>query len=108
MKVEKSYSSAHFLHRLRVIPQCYLPGLPFGTVGNEDAPINWNTMAARLNDFLDRLHGIQNLFLLEKPGLTEGKIAGVMVSGYEEGATRQPWTSSCLGSGSVQDCISDT
>jgi len=52
------------------------------------SPINWNNMSARLKDFLDRLNCIQNLFLLKKPGLTEGKVVGVMVSGHEDGATK--------------------
>jgi multimeric flavodoxin WrbA len=45
-------------------------------------------MAARLKDFLDRLNCIQNLTLLKKPGLTEGKIVGITVSGHEDGATK--------------------
>jgi multimeric flavodoxin WrbA len=52
------------------------------------SPINWNNMSARLKDFLDRLNCIQNLYLLKKPGLTEGKIVGVTVSGHEDGATK--------------------
>jgi multimeric flavodoxin WrbA len=52
------------------------------------SPINWNNMAARLKDFLDRLNCIQNLYLLKKPGLTEGKIVGIAVSGHEDGATK--------------------
>jgi len=52
------------------------------------SPINWNNMAARLKDFLDRLNCIQNLYLLQKPGLTEGKIVGITVSGHEDGATK--------------------
>jgi multimeric flavodoxin WrbA len=50
--------------------------------------INWNNMTARLKDFLDRLNCIQNMYLLKKPGLTEGKIFGVTVSGHEDGATK--------------------
>jgi multimeric flavodoxin WrbA len=50
--------------------------------------INWNNMTARLKDFLDRLNCIQNMYLLKKPGLTEGKIVGVTVSGHEDGATK--------------------
>jgi multimeric flavodoxin WrbA/rubredoxin len=50
--------------------------------------INWNNMTARLKDFLDRLNCIQNLWLLKKPGLTEGKIVGITVSGHEDGATK--------------------
>ena len=50
--------------------------------------INWNNMTARLKDFLDRLNCIQNLYLLKKPGLTEGKIVGITVSGHEDGATK--------------------
>ncbi len=52
------------------------------------SPINWNNMSARLKDFLDRLNCIQNLYLLKKPGLTEGKIVGGTVSGHEDGATK--------------------
>jgi multimeric flavodoxin WrbA len=52
------------------------------------SPINWNNMAARLKDFLDRLNCIQNLYLLKKPGLTEGKIVGITVAGHEDGATK--------------------
>ena len=50
--------------------------------------INWNNMTARLKDFLDRLNCIQNLYLLKKPGLTEGKIVGITVAGHEDGATK--------------------
>ncbi len=52
------------------------------------SPINWNNMSARLKDFLDRLNCIQNLYQLKKPGLTEGKIVGITVSGHEDGATK--------------------
>lgn len=52
------------------------------------SPVNWNNMAARLKDFLDRLNCIQNLYLLKRPGLTEGKIVGIAVSGHEDGATK--------------------
>lgn len=52
------------------------------------SPINWNNMSARLKDFLDRLNCIQNMYLLKKPGLTEGKIVGIAVSGHEDGATK--------------------
>jgi multimeric flavodoxin WrbA/rubredoxin len=52
------------------------------------SPINWNNMSARLKDFLDRLNCIQNLYLLKRPGLTEGKVVGVAVSGHEDGATK--------------------
>jgi multimeric flavodoxin WrbA len=52
------------------------------------SPINWNNMSARLKDFLDRLNCIQNLYLLKKSGLTEGKIVGIAVSGHEDGATK--------------------
>ena len=45
-------------------------------------------MSARLKDFLDRLNCIQNLYLLKKPGFTEGKIVGITVSGHEDGATK--------------------
>ena len=52
------------------------------------SPINWNNMSARLKDFLDRLNCIQNLYQLNKPGLTDGKIVGITVSGHEDGATK--------------------
>jgi len=52
------------------------------------SPINWNNMSARLKDFLDRLNCLQNLYLLKKPGLTEGKIVGIAVSGHEDGAAK--------------------
>lgn len=52
------------------------------------SPINWNTMSARLKDFLDRTTCMQNLFHLKKPGLTEGKIAGILVCGHEDGAIK--------------------
>jgi len=52
------------------------------------SPVNWNNMTARLKDFLDRLNCLQNLYLLEKPGRTEGKIVGIAVSGHEDGATK--------------------
>jgi multimeric flavodoxin WrbA/rubredoxin len=52
------------------------------------SPINWNNLSARLKDFLDRLNCIQNLYLLKKPGRTEGKIVGIAVSGHEDGATK--------------------
>ena len=52
------------------------------------SPINWNNMSARLKDFLDRLNCIQNLYLLKRPGLTEGKIVGIAVTGHEDGATK--------------------
>ena len=52
------------------------------------SPINWNNMSARLKDFLDRLNCIQNLYLLKRPGLTQGKVVGIAVSGHEDGATK--------------------
>jgi multimeric flavodoxin WrbA len=52
------------------------------------SPVNWNNMSARLKDFLDRLNCLQNMYLLKKPGLTEGKIVGIAVSGHEDGATK--------------------
>jgi multimeric flavodoxin WrbA len=52
------------------------------------SPVNWNNMSARLKDFLDRLNCIQNLSQLKKPGLTEGKIVGITISGHEDGATK--------------------
>jgi len=52
------------------------------------SPINWNAMSARLKDFLDRTTCMQNLFHLKKPGLTEGKIVGILVCGHEDGAIK--------------------
>jgi multimeric flavodoxin WrbA len=52
------------------------------------SPVNWNNMSARLKDFLDRLTCIQNRYLLKKPGLTDGKVVGIAVSGHEDGATK--------------------
>lgn len=52
------------------------------------SPVNWNNMSARLKDFLDRLNCIQNFSQLKKPGLTEGKIVGITISGHEDGATK--------------------
>jgi len=52
------------------------------------SPINWNNLSARLKDFLDRTNCIQNRYLLKKPGLSDGKIVGVIVSGHEDGATK--------------------
>ncbi|MGA2917498.1 NAD(P)H-dependent oxidoreductase [Methanoregula sp.] len=52
------------------------------------SPVNWNNMSARLKDFLDRLNCIQNRYPLKKPGLTEGKVIGITVSGHEDGATK--------------------
>jgi len=52
------------------------------------SPINWNNMSARLKDFLDRTTCLQNLYLLRKPGLTDGKIVGITVSGHEDGASK--------------------
>jgi multimeric flavodoxin WrbA len=52
------------------------------------SPINWHNMAARLKDFLDRLNCIQNLYLLKKPGLTDGKVVGITVVGHEDGASK--------------------
>ncbi len=48
--------------------------------------INWNNMSARLKDFLDRTTCMQNLFHLNKQGLTQGKIAGILICGHEDGA----------------------
>ncbi|MDD4877813.1 MAG: NAD(P)H-dependent oxidoreductase [Candidatus Nanoarchaeia archaeon] len=51
-------------------------------------PINWNSMTARLKDFMDRLTSIQNQSLLGKEPLCAGKIAGIMVNGHEDGALK--------------------
>jgi multimeric flavodoxin WrbA len=52
------------------------------------SPINWNTMSARLKIFLDRTTCMQNLYHLKKPGLTEAKIAGILVCGHEDGGVK--------------------
>lgn len=52
------------------------------------SPINWNGMSARLKDFLDRLTCIQNVYLLQKGGLTTGKVFGVIINGHEDGALK--------------------
>jgi len=52
------------------------------------SPINWNGMSARLKVFLDRTTCMENLFHLNKPGLTEGKVAGILVCGHEDGAIK--------------------
>jgi len=52
------------------------------------SPINWNGMSARLKTFLDRTTCMENLYHIGKPGLTEGKIAGILVCGHEDGAIK--------------------
>lgn len=52
------------------------------------SPINWNGMSARLKTFLDRTTCMENLYHLNKPGLTEGKVAGILVNGHEDGAIK--------------------
>jgi len=52
------------------------------------SPINRNGMSARLKVFLDRTTCMENLYHLGKPGLTEGKIAGILVQGHEDGAIK--------------------
>lgn len=52
------------------------------------SPINWNGMSARLKAFLDRTTCMENLFHLNKPGLTEGKVAGILICGHEDGAIK--------------------
>jgi multimeric flavodoxin WrbA len=52
------------------------------------SPINWNGMSARLKIFLDRTTCLENLYHLNKPGLTEGKVAGILVCGHEDGAIK--------------------
>jgi len=52
------------------------------------SPINWNSMSARLKIFLDRTTCMQNLYHLNKPGLTEGKIIGLLVNGHEDGGIK--------------------
>ena len=52
------------------------------------SPINWNGMSGRLKVFLDRTTCMENLYHLGKPGLTEGKVAGIFVCGHEDGAIK--------------------
>jgi multimeric flavodoxin WrbA len=52
------------------------------------SPINWNSMSARLKIFLDRTTCMQNLYHLKKPGLTEGKVVGILVCGHEDGGIK--------------------
>jgi multimeric flavodoxin WrbA len=52
------------------------------------SPVNWNGMSARLKTFLDRTTSMENLYHLEKPGLTEGKVAGILINGHEDGAIK--------------------
>ena len=52
------------------------------------SPINWNSMSARLKIFLDRTTCMQNLYHLNKPGLTDGKILGILVNGHEDGGIK--------------------
>lgn len=52
------------------------------------SPINWNTMSARLKIFLDRTTYMQNLYHMKKPGLTEAKVAGILVCGHEDGGIK--------------------
>jgi len=52
------------------------------------SPINWNGMSARLKAFLDRTTCMNNVYHLKKPGHTEGKIAGILVNGHEDGAIK--------------------
>ena len=53
-----------------------------------DHPLTGTTCLPGSRIFFDRLNCIQNLYLLKKPGLTEGKIVGITVSGHEDGATK--------------------
>lgn len=57
------------------------------------SPINWNGMSARLKAFLDRTTCMENLFHLNRPGLTAGKVAGILICGHEDGAMKTAWTS---------------
>lgn len=52
------------------------------------SPINWNGMSVRLKTFLDRTTCMENLYHLGKPGLTEGKVVGILVNGHEDGAIK--------------------
>ncbi|OPX64885.1 MULTISPECIES: NAD(P)H-dependent oxidoreductase [unclassified Methanoregula] len=52
------------------------------------SPINWNGMSVRLKSFLDRTTCMENLYHLNKPGLTGGKVAGILINGHEDGAIK--------------------
>jgi multimeric flavodoxin WrbA len=52
------------------------------------SPINWNGMSVRLKTFLDRTTCMENLYHLGKPGLTGGKVVGILVNGHEDGAIK--------------------
>ena len=52
------------------------------------SPINWNSTSARFKTFLDRTTCLENLYHLKKPGFTEGKVAGILVNGHEDGAIK--------------------
>jgi multimeric flavodoxin WrbA/rubredoxin len=52
------------------------------------SPINWNSMSVRLKAFLDRTTCLNNVYHLKKPGYTEGKVAGILVCGHEDGAIK--------------------
>ena len=45
-------------------------------------------MSARLKTFLDRTTCMENLYHIGKPGLTDGKVAGILVNGHEDGAIK--------------------
>jgi multimeric flavodoxin WrbA len=52
------------------------------------SPINWNTMSARLKIFLDWTTCMQNLYHFKKPGLTEAKVAGILICGHKDGGIK--------------------
>ncbi len=52
------------------------------------SPINWNNMSARLKDFLDRTTCLENLPILGEKSLTAGKVAGILITGHEDGAMK--------------------
>jgi multimeric flavodoxin WrbA len=45
-------------------------------------------MSARLKDFLDRTTCLENLPLLGEKSQTAGKIAGILITGHEDGALK--------------------
>jgi multimeric flavodoxin WrbA len=52
------------------------------------SPINWNNMSARLKDFLDRTTCLENLPVLGEKSLTADKVAGILITGHEDGALK--------------------
>lgn len=52
------------------------------------SPINWNNMSARLKDFLDRTTCLENFGILGRPSAVVNKVAGIIVTGHEDGALK--------------------